>query len=281
MTNLCKIGDMRISITHQNNPHLLQNIEKYETHEISDFYLRSVFCDTLDESFGEPYKQDSFRKFYRTNHQEIIDVYHQQKVVKAQIVMDEDSTDITIYMIPRYFPNIEDSEYAYLAIFFSEIAMRRGYVLIHSSAVQMHGKAYLFSAPSGGGKTTHVSHYSSFVEDLKIINDDLALVKENLVYGSPFSGQTKSNQNIASPIASIVFLTKGSFNRINKVSEKESLPKLIENLLRPSDASIWDLVLRECEKLIQKVPFYEGIVTKDISSAHAIYDVLVGIREKI
>ena len=73
------------------------------------------------------------------------------------------------------YPNISDeiSEYMLGAVKFAkEITNHNGFVL-HASAVAVDGNAYLFSARSGTGKSTHTSLWLDHFKDRAlIINDD-------------------------------------------------------------------------------------------------------------
>lgn len=274
MTHTCKIGDILITITHQNNEHLIDNIEKYVTQESSEYFLGSRFVGSLEVSQEPVIKQDSFRTFHRSSEGEVIDVFHASGVLKAKVRISHDHHHIEILMIPKYFPNISDSEYIYLSMFFPEIAIHAGYLILHASVVQIQGKAILFCAPSLGGKTTHATHYLRFVEGASILNDDKALIKDGVVYGFPFSGQTKQNVNQLAPIRAIVFLTKAITNQFELIEKPACLLPLIQHALRPSSEESWNVVLKQLEDIITKIPCYHGFVTKDSSSAELFLKIL-------
>ena len=49
----------------------------------------------------------------------------------------------------------------------------RGAFLVHGAAIAYGGKAYLFTAPSGTGKTTHISLWKKYLgDDVQIVNGD-------------------------------------------------------------------------------------------------------------
>jgi len=154
-------------------------------------------------------------------------------------------------------------------MFFPEIAIRAGYVVLHASVVQINGKAILFCAPSMGGKTTHANHYLQLVEGATILNDDKALIKDGVVYGSPFSGQTKSNLNQSAPIEAVVFLSKATTNQFTLIERQARLLPLIQHTLRPSSEDSWDVVLSQLGQLLNRVHCYFGHVTKDQASAES------------
>lgn len=253
---------------------MIDNIEKYVTQEPSEYFLGSRFVESLEVSQEVVIKQDSFRIFHRSSEGEVIDVFHVSGELKAKIRISHDHHHIEILMVPKYFQNITDSEYVYLSMFFPEIAIHAGYVVLHASVVQMKGKAFLFCAPSMGGKTTHANHYLQLVEGATILNDDKALIKDGIVYGSPFSGQTKENLNQSAPIEAVVFLSKATTNQFTWIEKQARLLPIIQHTLRPASEESWNVVLKQLEDIITKIPCYHGFVTKDSSSAELFLKIL-------
>lgn len=71
----------------------------------------------------------------------------------------------------------EAEEFATASIFNRKI-IHRGAMLVHSSALVFDGKAYLFSADSGVGKSTHTKMWlKRFGSKAHILNDDKPVVK--------------------------------------------------------------------------------------------------------
>ena len=67
-----------------------------------------------------------------------------------------------------------ECEYIYAGMeFYTKLLLHEG-MMLHASAVAMEGKCYLFSAPSGTGKSTHTKQWQKFFgeEKAEIINDD-------------------------------------------------------------------------------------------------------------
>lgn len=90
---------------------------------------------------------------------------------------------------------IAECEYVWAGIqFYRKLLNYQGFML-HASAIEVDGKAYLFSADSGVGKSTHAKLWQKFFgeERAEILNDDKpAVVIEDeccFAYGTPFSGK--------------------------------------------------------------------------------------------
>ena len=106
---------------------------------------------------------------------------------------------------------LEQCEYIYAGSQFYNKLINLGGFLLHASAVVIDNKAYLFSADSGTGKSTHTKLWQKcFGDKALIINDDKPAIKiENGIcyaYGTPFSGKTDENLNMKFPLQAICLL---------------------------------------------------------------------------
>jgi hypothetical protein len=143
------------------------------------------------------------------------------------------------------------------------ILSRYNGVLFHASAVCVDGKAYMFTAPSGTGKSTHSRLLKEYLGDkLKYINDDKPLLRydeENKVfnvYGTPWNGKHRLGENIKEPLKAICILTRGEIPSIKKVDIFHALPSVITQTLRWTDDSSADIYLDLLDKFSQSVDFY-------------------------
>ena len=87
-------------------------------------------------------------------------------------------------------------------------------MMLHASAIVMDGYAYLFSGPSGMGKSTHTRLYlQTFGQSAVIINDDKPTLRRQgqtwYAYGTPWCGKDGINRNLGAPLAGICFLHRG------------------------------------------------------------------------
>ena len=101
----------------------------------------------------------------------------------------------------------------------------------------MDNKAYLFSAPSGTGKSTHTQLWLSAFKDAKILNDDkpAIIIRNNIAYacGTPFSGKNDLSLNEMYPIQGIAFLERSKDNWIKKMDVKKSIYSIFNQTIRP------------------------------------------------
>lgn len=138
----------------------------------------------------------------------------------------------------------------------------QGFFLMHGSAVAVDGKAYLFTAPSGTGKSTHTRLWCEvFGERAVMINDDKPLIRTEgkgvWVYGTPWNGKHNRGNKLKMPLQAICFLHQARENRIEKKSFRELYPRLLSQIHLPvEDTQAVKKVMGMIDVLGQ-VPMYE------------------------
>ena len=134
-------------------------------------------------------------------------------------------------------------------------------LLFHGSVVSVDGQGYLFTAPSGTGKSTHVRLWrEAFGHRAVTVNDDKPLLKltEGGVYacGTPWNGKHRLGTNIQVPLKGLCILSRGQENRIRTVTPREALPTLLQQCHRPRDPLAMSRVLALLDRLTQNTGLY-------------------------
>lgn len=176
--------------------------------------------------------------------------------------------------------SLDDCEYLYTgAAFYSGLLYYGGFML-HSSAVLMDGEAYLFTADSGTGKSTHTSLWQqAFGKDrVQILNDDkpaLRIAKEGVyACGTPWSGKTDLNVNRVVPLRAIGFLERSPENWIERKSGGEMVAKLLRQTVKPPVKSEMEALLRYVDKVLTDVPVYKLGVNMSVDAAKMAYEAM-------
>ena len=113
-------------------------------------------------------------------------------------------------------------------------------LMLHSAAIQVNGKAYLFSAKSGTGKTTHIRLWKKcFGSQVQIINGDKPILwRKNgawLACGTPWCGKEGWTSTACIPVAGLCFLVRSEENEIHPASKDEIVERVFHQIYRPSD----------------------------------------------
>ena len=135
-------------------------------------------------------------------------------------------------------------------------------MLLHSSAVCLDGEAYLFTAPSGTGKSTHTRLWREcFGERAFMINDDKPIIRHKdgvfTVYGTPYDGQHHLSRNTSAPIKAICVIERAKENTIRRLNNAEAISALLAQTLLPADEGKMDKLLSLIERLFEAVPVYK------------------------
>lgn len=154
-------------------------------------------------------------------------------------------------------------------------------MLIHSAAVAVDGKAYLFSALSGTGKTTHVKLWlEKFGERALVINGDKPIIREKggilTVYGTPWCGKEGINTNIGAPIEGICILKRGEENWIERISKIDALSELMGQTIKLDEPSATLKALDMLDKIIMNIPVYRLCCNMNPEAADVAYSGMCG-----
>lgn len=163
-------------------------------------------------------------------------------------------------------------------MFYTALLRFEGFML-HSSAVAVDGRAYLFSAPSGTGKSTHTSLWRKvFGSRAQIINDDKPALRirggEVIAYGTPWSGKSDLNINIGVPVQGICVLERSEENYIAPLSESEAIYCILNQTVRPSDAGLMDSLLSLVDRVIADVPVWKMGCNISTEAAEMAYNAM-------
>lgn len=124
---------------------------------------------------------------------------------------------------------------------------------LHASAVIYEGKAYLFSAPSGGGKSTHAALWQQHF-GAKLLNGDKVLIEvrdgQCIAHGSPVAGSSGIYERSSAPIAGVYLLQKASENKLIPATSRSALLALYsESIKKTKDPAFNARLLDLIEKM--------------------------------
>ena len=114
---------------------------------------------------------------------------------------------------------------------------RRGCVSIHAAAVELDGEAYLFTAPSGVGKSTRARAWIDAL-GARLVSGDRPLIHvETLaLYGVPWDGKEQCFRSVRLPLNTICEVRRGKTFRGRRLSEAQSRRLLVRQCFMP----MWD-----------------------------------------
>ena len=157
---------------------------------------------------------------------------------------------------------------------FAEHLLRQGVILVHGSTVAVDGQAYLFTARSGTGKSTHTRLWREvFGSRAVMINDDKPFLRigsdEITAYGSPWSGKHGLDTNVSATLKGICLLERGNKNVIRPAESAEVLELLRGFRPRtPEQQERYDMLLTA---LVKQTPLWQLDCNKNPEAAEIAY----------
>ena len=114
-----------------------------------------------------------------------------------------------------------------LMLMFAFRTATEGTLEMHASVTVNSGKAFLFLAKSGTGKSTHSRLWLDNIPGSSLLNDDNPVVRifpdgKVIVYGSPWSGKTPCYKNEQYPAGAFVQIRRCPENKITRMNLFES-----------------------------------------------------------
>ncbi|MCR5228665.1 MAG: hypothetical protein K6D03_00895 [Solobacterium sp.] len=153
--------------------------------------------------------------------------------------------------------------------------------LFHGSAVSVDGEAYIFTAVSGTGKSTHARLWRELLKEKAVmVNDDKPLIRitesRALVYGTPYNGKHHLGNNICVPVKAVCILERSEKNHIRQITFEEAYLKLLKQAYRPADPRAMEKTLDLIDRLSERVKFYRLGCNMDKEAAETAYNAMKG-----
>ena len=149
------------------------------------------------------------------------------------------------------------------------------------SAPHNNGGAYLFSADSGVGKSTHTKLWlRAFGDRVHIMNDDKPVVRlyddRAVAFGTPFDGGSGIALNESYPLKAVVFVERAEENAVRVPQSKEIIQKLYFQTAHFVGAAAAEKMLDNFDRLLRLTRFYVLSCNMDVSAAYTAFEAIVG-----
>ena len=149
-------------------------------------------------------------------------------------------------------------------------------ILFHGSVVAVDGAAYMFTAASGTGKSTHAALWREYFGDRAVmVNDDKPLLHIGDVvtaFGTPYDGKHRLSNKIAVPLKAICILTRAPENSIVPVTKSEAYPMLIQQAYRPNDVFALRKTMTLVDRLAGSVGLFKLGCNMELEAARVAYE---------
>lgn len=194
----------------------------------------------------------------------------------ADIVLECDVNEI-MALNPE-LPDWDTAEYMGTGAIFARELLGFNGSFLHSSAVVLDGKAYLFSAPSGTGKSTHTEKWCRLF-GARYLNDDkpaLRLVDGVwMAYGTPWSGKHDLSSNEGAPVGGVAVLHRGEENTITRMQPSQAMPWIMSQTTYRLSREDMDKQLTLMDSFLRQVPIWQLSCRNEDAAAIVSRDAMV------
>lgn len=202
--------------------------------------------------------------------------YRCEPVGKPDIIIDQN----TYPLYQEDYPYVSDdiAEYMMTGSWFYKYLLPFGGFMLHSSAVVLDGRAYLFSADCGTGKSTHTQLWLREFDDTFILNDDKPALRREadgwFAYGTPWSGKTDQNVNLRVPLGGIALLERAEENTIAPCPSSEAVRGLMKQVNLPRAAEYRIMLMKLLDQLLAEAPIWKLCCNMEPEAAHIARDAM-------
>ena len=185
----------------------------------------------------------------------------------------------------RASPDLENedlAEYVVSGVIFARRMLNFDGYYLHSSAVVLDGKAYLFTAPSGTGKSTHTENWVRLF-GAHYLNDDKPVLRKVdgtwMAFGTPWSGKHARSSNEGVPVGGIACLRRGEKNEITPMPPAAAVRYFMSQTLHHLRADQIEKKLSLIDRLLQELPVWDLACLPDEAAAIMAKNAMTGAGE--
>lgn len=216
---------MVILHTHRLTRRSCLQIMKIETYKFGDTIIR--ICSEIPLSHNKKY--DIFTVTEDSKPDYIIDIEPTADSSVSEFMMTRGENRLTVWINKDHIPKVNAAN-VFSAAGVPILFVEHDAFILHSSYVLHNGKAILFTAPSGTGKSTQATFWKEH-RNANVINGDRTLVTyrngQFFANGIYASGRSGLCQNVTAPIGNVILLEQGKNNEIRKITARELFMRIV------------------------------------------------------
>ena len=154
----------------------------------------------------------------------------------------------------------DTAEYMATGVLFARGLLNFGGFQLHASAVELEGRAWLFSGPPGIGKSTMARRWERLFGAAPLNDDKPALRRLDTgwtAFGTPWSGKDGLSRPAGAPLGALVFLRRGEDDQMKPLAPARALPLLLSQTVRTLGREDMDKLLALADRLLGEIPVWQ------------------------
>lgn len=154
-----------------------------------------------------------------------------------ELHISKSGSTVHCYSLPPYTAEFHYDFFHALRLAFLYLAQKHDMAALHSASILYRDRLWLFSGPSGMGKSTHTRLWNEQFH-MPVINGDLNLlaIKNGtpVVHGIPWCGTSGIRSTRTYPLGGILLLERDTKNFVEELSPDQKLLFVTQRLVSPS-----------------------------------------------
>lgn len=163
----------------------------------------------------------------------------------GELQISKDGAKVTVYCnpaSPTADPSTAQTELCEMLFHalrpaFLYLALKHHKTAIHSASILYRERAWIFSGPSGTGKSTHTNLWKEILS-VPVLNGDLNLLSMSkdspMIHGIPWCGTSGISTTASHPLGGIVLLQQHPTNQVVPLSEDTKRLLILQRLISPN-----------------------------------------------
>jgi len=207
--------------------------------------------------------------------------YVSEYAVDARPDFTVEATDEDLIEEARLAEEPTENEYLEYVAVYRKIADKLteyGGAVFHGAVLLFEGKAYIITARSGVGKTTHIRLWlQRFGEKVSILNGDKPVLRiiDGKIYacGTPWNGKEGYGTRGKALLSGIAFLERGEENSYKSLTPSDALVRFMGQIyMNKENPLALTRTLGLADKILSGTALYEFRCNMDISAAEMAKD---------
>lgn len=132
--------------------------------------------------------------------------------------------------------------------------------VFHGAVISYEGKGYIFTAPSGTGKTTHIRLWHKYLDGVDVVNGDKPVLHVTdsgvTAYSTPYAGKEGYQNGGNVPLCGICLIEQAPENSIERIAVEKCLTRIMTQVYKPYDTGAVVKTLDMLDRLLRNVPVY-------------------------
>ncbi|MBR3357471.1 MAG: hypothetical protein IKG46_06530 [Solobacterium sp.] len=211
---------------------------------------------------------------YPKTHLLFDDLNQTDTIVFPDIYLDPDYLLRNRWLVDGEVPE-ETLEFHCLMLACGNYILQYDHALFHGACFLWKDKAWIFTAPSGTGKTTQLRNWiRMWRKEIKILNGDKPVIEcrkdgSVIASSSPWKGKENIGKpGLSAPLGGIILLSQGKTNKISRMTAQDSVMPLITEFVAMPETD--EQLIHQgniLNKMLDVTPVWKLVNTGDKESA--------------